>query len=123
MAATEATTTGRGDYAGVRALVVEDNDFVRDLVASQLKQIGFTRVETAPHGEAALKIVDEETPGLMICDINMEPMGGFELIHRLRDKGMTGSSGSRPSCSPATRCPSSSTAPACSRSTPSWSSR
>ena len=91
MAAIEtAKTSGRGDYAEVRALVVEDNDFVRDLVASQLKQIGFTRVETAPHGEAALKSVDEETPGLMICDINMEPMGGFELIHRLRDRGMTG---------------------------------
>ena len=88
--ATIEATTARGDYAEVRALVVEDNDFVRDLVASQLKQIGFTRIETAPHGEAALKIVDEETPGLMICDINMEPMGGFELITRLRDKGRTG---------------------------------
>ena len=90
MAAVDAARTPQGDYAGVTALVVEDNDFVRDLVANQLKQIGFARVETAPDGEAALKIVDDAAPGLMICDINMEPMGGFELITRLRDRGMTG---------------------------------
>jgi two-component system chemotaxis response regulator CheY len=78
------------EFAGILALVVEDNDFVRDLVANQLKQIGFTRVETAPSGEAALKICAETPPGLMICDINMEPMNGFELIRRLRDRGMSG---------------------------------
>lgn len=89
MAAVGATSP-QGDYAGVTALVVDDNDFVRDLVANQLRQIGFITVQTAPDGSAALKICDEAAPGLMICDINMEPMGGFELITRLRDKGMTG---------------------------------
>ena len=78
------------DLAGVTALVVDDNDFVRDLVANQLRQIGFTSVKTASDGGAALKFCDETPPGLMICDINMEPMGGFELITRLRDKGRTG---------------------------------
>ena len=77
-------------YDGINALVVEDNDFVRDLVANQLKQIGFSRVVTATDGEAALQIIAETTPGLMICDINMEPMSGFELIRRLRDQGKTG---------------------------------
>ena len=90
MAAASAAKAPQGEFAGVTALVVEDNDFVRDLVANQLKQIGFVRVATAPDGAAALKIVDESAPGLMICDINMEPMGGFELITRLRDKGKTG---------------------------------
>jgi two-component system chemotaxis response regulator CheY len=90
MAAVSAAKAPQGEFAGMTALVVEDNDFVRDLVANQLKQIGFTHVQTAPDGEAALKIVDESSPALMICDINMEPMGGFELITRLRDKGMTG---------------------------------
>jgi two-component system chemotaxis response regulator CheY len=77
-------------FDGVTALVVEDNDFVRDLVANQLKQIGFSRVITATDGEAALQIIAEITPGLMICDINMEPMSGFELIRRLRDQGKSG---------------------------------
>lgn len=90
MTAVGAASVPPGDYGGMTALVVEDNDFVRDLVANQLRQIGFTKIATAPDGEAALKIVDEATPGLMICDINMEPMGGFELITRLRDKGRTG---------------------------------
>lgn len=90
MAAVGAARAPQGDYDGVTALVVEDNDFVRDLVANQLKQIGFTKIKTAPDGEAALKIIDASAPGLMICDINMEPMGGFELITRLRDRGMTG---------------------------------
>ncbi|MSP49028.1 MAG: response regulator [Alphaproteobacteria bacterium] len=90
MAAVGPARAPQGDYDGVTALVVEDNDFVRDLVANQLKQIGFTKIKTAPDGEAALKIIDASAPGLMICDINMEPMGGFELITRLRDRGMTG---------------------------------
>ncbi|MBM3549134.1 MAG: response regulator [Alphaproteobacteria bacterium] len=90
MAAVSAAKAPQGEFANVTALVVEDNDFVRDLVANQLKQIGFGNVATAPDGEAALKIVDEAAPGLMICDINMEPMGGFELITRLRDRGKTG---------------------------------
>jgi two-component system chemotaxis response regulator CheY len=90
MAAVSAAQAPQGEFAGITALVVEDNDFVRDLVANQLKQIGFSTVQTAPDGEAALKIVDQTSPGLMICDINMEPMGGFELITRLRDRGLTG---------------------------------
>jgi two-component system, chemotaxis family, chemotaxis protein CheY len=77
-------------FDGVTALVVEDNDFVRDLVATQLKQIGFSRVVTATDGETALRIIEEAAPGLMVCDINMEPMNGFELIRRLRDQGKTG---------------------------------
>jgi CheY-like chemotaxis protein len=86
-----AAETARGtEFAEVSVLVVEDNDFVRDLVASQLKQIGFTRIRTAADGETALTICSEAPPGLMICDINMEPMSGFELIQRMRDKGLTG---------------------------------
>lgn len=87
---TMAEPTRGSEFAGVSVLVVEDNDFVRDLVASQLKQIGFTRIRTAPDGDTALSICAEAPPGLMICDINMEPMNGFELIQRLRDKGLTG---------------------------------
>lgn len=90
MAAVGAASSPQGEFAEVMALVVDDNDFVRDLVANQLRQIGFTKVQTAPDGGAALKVCDETPPGLMICDINMEPMGGFELITRLRDKGRTG---------------------------------
>ena len=89
--AADAVKTLPNDYARVTALVVEDNDFVRDLVTNQLKQIGFINVEGASNGEVALKICDEQPPGLMICDINMEPMSGFELIHRLRDRGLIGS--------------------------------
>lgn len=87
---TMAEPTRGSEFAGVSVLVVEDNAFVRDLVASQLKQIGFTRIRTAADGEAALAICGEAAPGLMICDINMEPMSGFELIQRLRDRGLTG---------------------------------
>lgn len=89
--AADAGRASPSGYAGVVALVVEDNDFVRDLVANQLKQIGFINIETASNGEAALKLCEERPPGLMICDINMEPMGGFELIQRLRDRGLIGS--------------------------------
>jgi two-component system, chemotaxis family, chemotaxis protein CheY len=90
MATVGTASAAQGEFAGLTALVVDDNDFVRDLVANQLKQIGFSRVATAADGAAALGVVDAGAPDVMICDINMEPMGGFELITRLRDKGRTG---------------------------------
>ncbi len=77
-------------YDNISVLVVEDQDFVRDLVATVLRQIGFRQVSTASDGTAALKAVGLEPPKLILCDINMEPMNGIEFIQHLQKAGFTG---------------------------------
>jgi two-component system, chemotaxis family, chemotaxis protein CheY len=72
------------DIAKIRVLVVDDNDFMRDLVASMLREIGFRDIFHAADGEAALAKTKEVEPGMIICDVDMEPMNGLDFVERMR---------------------------------------
>ncbi len=72
------------DISKIRVLVVDDNDFMRDLVASMLREIGFREIFHAADGEAALVKTKEVDPGLIICDVDMEPMNGLDFVEQMR---------------------------------------
>ena len=72
------------DSATVRVLVVEDNDFIRELVATMLRDIGFRDIAQARDGEGALSQIETADPGLSICDISMQPIDGLEFVEALR---------------------------------------
>jgi two-component system, chemotaxis family, chemotaxis protein CheY len=72
------------DISKIRVLVVDDNDFMRDLVASMLREIGFRDIFHAADGEAALAKTKEVDPGLIICDVDMEPMNGLDFVEQMR---------------------------------------
>lgn len=74
------------DISRIKVLVVDDNDFMRDLVASMLREIGFREISHAADGEAALAKAKEIDPGLIICDVDMEPMNGLDFIEQLRHR-------------------------------------
>lgn len=76
--------------AAIRVLVVEDNDFVRDLVASMLREIGFKDISQAREGNDALGQLETANPGLIICDISMKPMDGLEFVEALRKHAWPG---------------------------------
>lgn len=69
-----------------RILVVEDHDFTRDLIAQQLKQLGFRNVDTAHSGEMALTKLEPFPPDIVICDLNMKPMTGFDFVRQMHDR-------------------------------------
>jgi two-component system chemotaxis response regulator CheY len=69
----------------IRVLVIEDNDFMRETVASMLREIGFREVAEARDGNDALRQLETVNPGLIICDIEMKPMDGLEFVQTLRD--------------------------------------
>lgn len=48
-----------------------------------MERAGYTVLE-APHGEAALKLYRESPTDVVVTDLMMKPMGGVELIGRLR---------------------------------------
>lgn len=66
-----------------RVLVVDDSPLVRGLVASLLSGIGF-EVEEAPDGSDALDTLARDDVHLVISDIEMPKMNGFDLLRRVR---------------------------------------
>jgi len=64
-------------------LVVEDIPDILNLLEATLKFKGY-RVVTARNGEEALEVIQKDRPALIITDILMPKMDGFNLVHRLR---------------------------------------
>jgi signal transduction histidine kinase len=71
--------------AGLRVLLVDDEDDAREAVATALAQRGAT-VATAASVAAALRAVDAEHPDVLIGDIAMPGEDGYSLIRRLRER-------------------------------------
>jgi CheY-like chemotaxis protein len=68
---------------GVRILVVEDDDFVRESMVESLEALGHT-VAQAANGEAGLRELMRTRPDLIITDYLMPGMTGAELVRRAR---------------------------------------
>ncbi len=69
-----------------RVLVVDDERYIRDLVSSGLRIAGF-EVDSAADGLAALAAVARFAPSLIILDVGMPGLDGFEVCRRLRSSG------------------------------------
>jgi two-component system OmpR family response regulator len=67
-------------------LIVDDEAGVRELLGDALRIAGF-ETATAPDGMSALTAIRNRKPDLLIIDINMPLMDGFELVERLRSTG------------------------------------
>jgi two-component system OmpR family response regulator len=67
-------------------LIVDDEAGVRELLGDALRIAGF-ETATAPDGMSALTSIRNKKPDLLIIDINMPLMDGFELVERLRSTG------------------------------------
>jgi CheY-like chemotaxis protein len=59
-------------------LVVEDDDTIRDFVSIALRGMGYA-VETAMHGAHALEIVGRDEPNLILLDMRMPIMDGWQF--------------------------------------------
>jgi DNA-binding response OmpR family regulator len=68
-----------------RILVVDDDLDLRKLVSSYLKEEGF-HVVSAANGREALFVTREEKPDLIILDLMMPEMGGYEFIMELNKR-------------------------------------
>ena len=73
----------RTPLRGIRVLVVDDNADVRDLIAAVLQRAA-ADVSTADGAEQALDAIKAQRPDVLLCDLHMPGIDGFELIHRLR---------------------------------------
>ncbi len=65
-------------------LIVDDYKTMLKIIRSLLKQLGFSNVDEAMDGSAALQKIRSKNYGLVISDWNMEPMSGLELLKEVR---------------------------------------
>jgi CheY-like chemotaxis protein/signal transduction histidine kinase len=73
--------------AGGDVLVVDDDEHTREMVSRVLRRVGYTTVE-ARDGEEALLRARVLTPGLVILDLLMPGVDGFEVLRTMRSEGM-----------------------------------
>ena len=69
--------------AGISLLVVDDDAFIARLLEIELSAAGYD-VRTAGGGDRALELAYERCPDLILADVMMPNMDGFELTRQLR---------------------------------------
>jgi DNA-binding response OmpR family regulator len=67
----------------MKVLVVDDDADLRDLISFTLAQAGYLVIKAADGG-AAVRSFTEESPDLVVLDINMPGMSGFEVCEAIR---------------------------------------
>jgi two-component system, OmpR family, response regulator len=81
MAEMQAPTETRG-----RILVVDDEPAITDLLATALRYTGYA-VQTAATGSEALEQASRSAPDLIVLDVMLPDIDGFEVCRRLRADG------------------------------------
>jgi two-component system nitrate/nitrite response regulator NarL len=75
----------------IRVLLVDDHTLFRKGLAELLEQRGEISVAgMAANGDAALQMLGEVQPDVVITDLNMPPQGGVALLRRIRAQGWNG---------------------------------
>jgi two-component system OmpR family response regulator len=71
---------------GPRVLVVDDDDMIRDMLATTLRYAGYDPASAAD-GPAALAAIARSRPDLVVLDVLMPGLDGLEVCRRLRAQG------------------------------------
>jgi DNA-binding response OmpR family regulator len=69
-------------------LVADDEADIRELVGHRMKQAGYD-VITAADGKEGLKAIREQSPDLVILDVKMPHLTGYEVTRRIREDSAT----------------------------------
>ena len=70
-------------------LIVDDDPSIRKLVATTLEDVGGFELVEAADGDEALELAREDAPAIVLLDIDMPGIDGFEACRRLRAEPQT----------------------------------
>jgi NO-binding membrane sensor protein with MHYT domain/CheY-like chemotaxis protein len=76
------------DLTGVRVLVIDDAPDTLDVLEQILAYSGAATM-TAPGADAALALLEHEVPDVIVSDVGMPDVDGFELMRRIRRRAAT----------------------------------
>jgi CheY-like chemotaxis protein len=71
-------------------LVVDDDPFIRKLIATTLEDVSRFDIYEASDGIEALAVARRELPALVFLDVDMPQLNGIETCRRLRSDAATG---------------------------------
>ncbi|MFZ6849255.1 response regulator [Undibacterium sp. RuRC25W] len=76
----------------LHVMIVDDDDFQLEFVSDLLTDLGISNITTALGGQLGLSMFDSSKvkPDLLLCDIQMPDIDGFEFMKRLGDRNFTG---------------------------------
>jgi len=88
----QAAWSGTGRFSMLKytpkILIVEDHPLIRGVLRLNLAEAGYVTVE-ASTGEQCLALIDAERPALVLLDLGLPDMDGFELVRQLRSTKIT----------------------------------
>ncbi|MDF1478012.1 response regulator transcription factor [Leifsonia sp. H3M29-4] len=84
---TESTRITRGDGSPIRAVVVDDEDSLTDLLSMALRYEGWD-VRLASDGQQALSVIREFRPDVVVLDVMLPDIDGLSVLTRLRADGI-----------------------------------
>ncbi len=73
---------------GKKIMWVEDNDFLSDIINHKLASQGCVLLHAA-NGQEALEMLEKEMPDLVLLDILLPDMNGFEILKKIKDNPRT----------------------------------
>jgi len=65
-------------------LIIEDDKFLRELISQKLIKEGYN-ISEAVDGEEGIKKIKEEKPGLVLLDLILPGIDGFEVLTKMRE--------------------------------------
>ena len=71
-----------------KILIIEDEQLILESIAEYLQDEGYECLK-ASNGEDGIQIANHETPNLVVCDINMDGLNGYEVLRNLRTNPQT----------------------------------
>jgi len=71
-------------------LIIEDDKFLRELIARKLSEENFNIIE-AIDGEEGIRKIKEEKPDLILLDLILPGIDGFEVLSRIKKEPTTSS--------------------------------
>ncbi len=72
-----------------RVLIVDDDQFIRRLIATTLEDVSRLELHEAADGLEAIEIARREQPALVFLDVDMPGMNGIDACRRLREEEAT----------------------------------
>lgn len=80
----EGQNENQGSFAKQKVLIIEDDKFLRELISQKLMKENYETSE-AIDGEEGIKKIKEEKPHLVLLDLILPGIDGFEVLSRMRD--------------------------------------